>query len=552
MSNTLFTEAIAEAKLLKETAEQNAKNAIIEAVTPKIRSFIEEQLLNQDNTNADDADILSEVAADVVNISGENDDLVELSEDALVSLLEMFSGEQISADQDAVKDALKESVSVLDEKDRKKLSTIANKLNQNVDFFENQEINNEVQAKQESSQMPNAEVLYEVDLEELASMTSSMLDEKQRQKYGGNKGDESRSRRDYEDSVDEGEWGGNKGDESRSRRDYMEADHDEDHMEEEQKYGGNKGDESRSRRDYADEGADSDVTLQELMSQLGIDLLSEDVIEIDLGDAELPDDVQLAARLVPDEEEELELDVDVEEEDVEDVDVDVEDEEIDLDELVDIDEESLVAELRSLRKKINEAKELTKVKGIKNDMSDSWGGKGDGKAGLKGAYGGTGGGKTGVDGSYGGGKASGDVLKVTLNKLSEAVKDERRRNRALANKLNEYRSAVETLREQLTDLNLFNAKLLYVNKLLQNKDVSAAQRNSVVESIDNAKSLREVKLVYRTLTESFSKDKAVLKESSAHRVLGSSSRTTGRASVDSVAGEVDRWARLAGIDNSEA
>ena len=45
------------------------------------------------------------------------------------------------------------------------------------------------------------------------------LDE--RQKYGGNKGDESRSRRDYE--VDERQkYGGNKGDESRSKRDYVE------------------------------------------------------------------------------------------------------------------------------------------------------------------------------------------------------------------------------------------------------------------------------------------------------------------------------------------
>jgi len=287
------------------------------------------------------------------------------------------------------------------------------------------------------------------------------------------------------------------------------------------------------------------------MNQLGIDLLSEDIIEIDLGDTELPDDVQLAARLVPDEEEELELDVDVDvdDEEVEDIDVE-EEEEVDLDELVDVDAESLVAELRSLRRKINEAKELTKVKGIKNDMSDSWGGKGDGKSGLKGAYGGTGGGKTGVDGSYGGGKASGDVLKVTLNKLSEAVKNERRRNRALANKLNEYRSAVETLREQLTDLNLFNAKLLYVNKLLQNKDVSSSQRRAVVESIDNAKSLREVKLVYKTLTESFSRGKrGSLKESVTRRALGSSSRRTGRASSQSATAEVNRWAELAGIKN---
>ena len=63
-------------------------------------------------------------------------------------------------------------------------------------------------------------------------------------KYGGNKGDESKSRRDYE--ANEGKYGGNKGDESKSRRDY-EAN--------EGKYGGNKGDESKSRRDYeANEG----------------------------------------------------------------------------------------------------------------------------------------------------------------------------------------------------------------------------------------------------------------------------------------------------------
>ena len=60
--------------------------------------------------------------------------------------------------------------------------------------------------------------------------------------YGGNKGDESRSKRDYMEE----EYGGKKGDESKSRRDYME---------EEAPYGGNKGDESRSKRDYMKEDA---------------------------------------------------------------------------------------------------------------------------------------------------------------------------------------------------------------------------------------------------------------------------------------------------------
>ena len=43
---TLFDEAIADARQLRIAAEQNAKNAIVEAVTPKIRKFIEMQLVN--------------------------------------------------------------------------------------------------------------------------------------------------------------------------------------------------------------------------------------------------------------------------------------------------------------------------------------------------------------------------------------------------------------------------------------------------------------------------------------------------------------------------
>ena len=47
MSKSLFEEAIADAKQLRSVAEQNAKNAIIEAVTPKIKEFIEKELAGQ-------------------------------------------------------------------------------------------------------------------------------------------------------------------------------------------------------------------------------------------------------------------------------------------------------------------------------------------------------------------------------------------------------------------------------------------------------------------------------------------------------------------------
>ena len=94
---------------------------------------------------------------------------------------------------------------------------------------------------------------YEVDEEDGSLDLDGVIDEGE---YGGNKGDESKSRRDYTERQD---YGGNKGDESRSKRDYSEADDEVVPMDERQKSGGNKGDESRSRRDYeADEGYGAD------------------------------------------------------------------------------------------------------------------------------------------------------------------------------------------------------------------------------------------------------------------------------------------------------
>jgi len=477
MSKTVYDEAIADAKLLRETAEQNAKNAIIEAVTPRIRSFIEEQLMNQDNVAGDCSDVLEGVASDIV--SGGDQDVI-LDESALMSLLEIFGDKNISdvSSQEAVKHALSESFDSLALDDREKLLQIANKLGQNIDLLSNSRINNDMSAQQENSNMSRSrDVIYEVDLDELSSLTAEMMSE--------------------DDDVD-----------------VEEAEEEE---------------------------------LAEIMRSLGIDhLLKEDKIEIDLGDVELPEDIQILASVLADEEDEdVDLDLEIEDEEVEDDGEEVEEEE----EVFEIDENVLRSELKRLRGRISEAKELIKIKGIKNDMSHSWGGKGDGKAGLKGSYGGTG--KGGGD-SFGGGKRGGDPLKVTLNKLSEAIRQERRKNRSLQGRLGEYRSAVGTLREQLTDLNLFNAKLLYVNKLLQSKDVSASQRRTVVESIDNAKSLREVKLVYKTLIESYSKGpRGSLRESVARKALGSSARATGSSSAQTASSEINRWAQLAGIQEKK-
>ena len=124
--------------------------------------------------------------------------------------------------------------------------------------------------------------------------------------------------------------------------------------------------------------------------------------------------------------------------------------------------------------------------------------------------------------------------------LSEAAK--------LRRQVADYRKVAEELKGQLTEMNLFNAKLLYANKLMQNRDLSAKQQRAIVEALDNAKTLREAKLLYKSLTESLNKgaNKGALSEGRT-RVLGSSSKSARSAQPINEAGGTDRWALLAGI-----
>ena len=92
------------------------------------------------------------------------------------------------------------------------------------------------------------------ETEEKVEVKKEEIVEAEDSTFGGNKGDESKSHRDYE--GDEKDFGGNKGDESKSHRDY-EGD--------EKDFGGNKGDESKSRRDY--EG-DSKMAKDEMLTAM--------------------------------------------------------------------------------------------------------------------------------------------------------------------------------------------------------------------------------------------------------------------------------------------
>lgn len=76
-------------------------------------------------------------------------------------------------------------------------------------------------------------------------------------------------------------------------------------------------------------------------------------------------------------------------------------------------------------------------------------------------------------------------------------------NSRLKKELKEYQVAVKFLRSKLNETGLLNAKLLYTNRLFKNYSMTGRQKMRVVESFDRATNVREAKLVYTTLAESF-------------------------------------------------
>ena len=163
-----------------------------------------------------------------------------------------------------------------------------------------------------------------------------------------------------------------------------------------------------------------------------------------------------------------------------------------------------------------------------------------------------------MDSHFGGGKKGKEpfVDGEDLNKLDHvsSIKESARKvvryNRQLEKQINEHKKALRAMKGQLQEMNLFNAKLLYANKLMQNKDLSLKQQKHIVESLDNAKTLGEAKVLFEGLTKSLNKGSSrtgALTEGTSRRVLGTSSRSTRSAQPANNRVEVDRWALLAGI-----
>lgn len=118
--------------------------------------------------------------------------------------------------------------------------------------------------------------------------------------------------------------------------------------------------------------------------------------------------------------------------------------------------------------------------------------------------------------------------------------------------LEEAYKVIGSLKKTINEVNLLNAKLLYVNKLFRGYNLTNEQKTRVVETLDRTKNVREVKLVYTTIAESFKigstatkKTTTKLTESYASKPAASTAPAKQIIAEDNSA--ADRFKKLAGI-----
>ena len=86
-----------------------------------------------------------------------------------------------------------------------------------------------------------------------------------------------------------------------------------------------------------------------------------------------------------------------------------------------------------------------------------------------------------------------------LEALKKAQEELVFENNKLKENLSNYQEVVESLKENVQDVNLSNARLLYTNRTLRNTSLNERQKERIVEAISKAGSVEEAKTIHETL-----------------------------------------------------
>ena len=123
--------------------------------------------------------------------------------------------------------------------------------------------------------------------------------------------------------------------------------------------------------------------------------------------------------------------------------------------------------------------------------------------------------------------------------------------KSVQSELGEAISVIKSLKGTINEVNLLNAKLLYVNKLFRSFNLTNEQKSKVVETLDRTKNVREVKLVFSTIAESFKFGNGATKKVTAKLTESYASKPAQSTAPKQIISEdnsaANRFKKLAGI-----
>ena len=205
MARDIVSEAVEQAEAMKKAAYENAKSVLVDAMSTNLKQAVTEAIDEKIDEAAPEAVDSEEIQDEVA--TSDTDSIAEAGVEEEDLELEASIKEDDVSEADEV-------IEIVDE----------------IDLDEDED---EEEIADDAYDVEDGDDIEDVDEDE---------------DYGGNKGDESKSRRDFEAAIEEED------DEDADIHIDVDVDDDEDDDDDEDvdegEYGGNKGDESKSRRDY--------------------------------------------------------------------------------------------------------------------------------------------------------------------------------------------------------------------------------------------------------------------------------------------------------------
>ena len=90
-------------------------------------------------------------------------------------------------------------------------------------------------------------------------------------------------------------------------------------------------------------------------------------------------------------------------------------------------------------------------------------------------------------------------LEEAILKADKMLKALRKESKTLTEQNEKFKQSILQMKDTINEVNVENARLLYTNKALSSSSLNERQKNQIVESISNASTVEEARVIYETL-----------------------------------------------------